>query len=1011
MATDILPRIPVPFVHVVWSYGGLDAQEMATRITSFSEIAILNNVDDVAGVSSETMPGVGIVRVAFQPGTNIAVALAQVSAISQTILRRMPQGVSPPITVRYEVGSVPILQIALSSDTMSDAQIFDYARMPLRSQIQRIPGIRLSLPYGGASRRIMVDLQPDRLAAYGLSADDVSKAVTSQNLTLPSGVLREGINEVRVSLHGSPATVEEFADLPVRSIQGQTVFLRDVAYVRDGSGTPTNMVRLDGRTAVVVSVMKLGGASTLDIVRGIRTLLPEIRASAPPGMRVELIFDQSVFVAAALASIQKEGLLVGLLVATVVLIFVGSVRSSLIVLTSIPLSLLFSVVVLGATGQTFNLMTLGGLALAIGILVDNALVEIENINRHLGFGKPIRQAILDGAKEVLFPEFVSTLCICIVFVPVFFLTGIVSAVFVPMALAVIAALVASFFLSRTLVPSLAEMLISKAAHPSGWLGRAHGVVEQKMDRARSSYAALLDKLLARPALATMWAGGVIGCAALVFPLLASELFPSVDSGLIRLHARAKAGLQLNATAELFTKLHKAVREVIHPDQLSAVVENIGRPEAVNLAWVPSLMSGPNEGEILVQLRPGGISTAEAIQRIRAAARQVLPEVELFVRSPDILSQTLNAGSNAPIELQISGRDVRGNAQITRDLTAALRDSPALNDVLAREIPDWPQLRINIDRARALQMGVTPSDVASALLSALGSGGSVSPSFWSDGFSSYDVQVEVPPDRLMAPEDLLSLYVTPLGAGAAIQLRSIATIQPRLMPSVISRDTLVPATLLLASPADQDLGRAASAAQKIAETFRPKLKPGNQITMKGQAEAMRVAFQELGGGLLLAIVLIYLVMVVNFQSWRLPLAAMGSLPLALAGGVLGLALTHTPLSIPALMGFIMVLGVSTANSVLVVSFARDLSASGKDFLQSAREAGATRLRPVLMTATAMLLGILPMAAGLGHGGEQNAPLGRVVFGGLLLGTTGTLLLVPCLFLWIQRLRSAASPSGL
>lgn len=1006
MSTDILPRVDSPELLLVWTYNGLNASEMAAKITSFSEIAVLNNVDDLAEVRSETSNGTGLVKLRFQPYADMAVALSQTTSVSQTILRRMPTGATPPLIVRTSPSSVPVIQLVMSSDVMSAGQLFDYARLTLRGQLQSVPGMRISLPYGGASRQVMIDLDPDALVAFGLTASDVSAAVSRQNLTLPAGTLREGGRELPVEINASPETVQAFLDLPLRSADGRTLLLRDVANVRDGEAVSTNIARLDGRNAVMISILKLGNASTVDIIDGIRARLPEIRASAPEGLSIEPIFDQSVFVRAAVTGVRHEIVLVGVLVAGVVLLFLGSWRSTVIVLTSIPLALLCSVLGLYLAGATFNLMTLGGLALAIGILVDNALVEIENIKRQIALGKDVRQAIIDGAQEVAFPEFVSTLSICIVFLPIFLLTGTASDVFRPLALAVVFAMCASYLLARTLVPTLASLILpaelraeqSRAGQPPRGLGKLHHRIEHLLDVLVEKQARVLRALLARKSLVLIPVALALALGGLAFWQSGREFFPKTDAGLLRLFVRAPSGLRIDDTAQKLADIQREIRALIPASELQFVVESIGSPSAVNQAWVETTSISSSDGEILIQLH-GDHAPSESYERaIRAMLAEKFPDVQAFFRPADATSQTLASGAPTTFEIRFVGRDGPGNLALARELRERLSRVPGAVDVTLREVLDQPGYAIRVDRARAAALGVNQQDAATTLLAALGSGGSVAPNFWADPAvgSSYDVQVIATPQDLRSVEQLLNLPVRPSGGGAPVPLRAFATVVEKRSPASVSRTQLQPAFTVVANTSGRDLGAVTSDLEKILDELRARQRPGNRVELAGQAALMRRSYAELVGGLGLAAVLVFLVMVVNFQSWALPFVAISGLPVAIGGALVGLWATGTPLSVPALMGVIMVVGVSTANSVLVSSFARDRFEAGLSARDAALEAARTRLRPVLMTAIAMILGVIPMAIGHAEGGEQNAPLGRAVIGGLLFGTTASLFLVPVVF---------------
>jgi CzcA family heavy metal efflux pump len=1013
MPTDILPEVGIPSVNLIWTYSGLPAGEMTAKITSFSEIAVLNNVDDLKEVRSESLNGIGLVRIDFQPGVNLERALAQLTAVSQTILRRMPPGTSPPLVVRNNVSSTPVLQLVLSSDAMTEAQLYDYARLQLRSQIQTIPGIRMTLPYGGAARQIMVDLDPRALQTYGLTPADVTGALERGSSTLPSGTIREGEREMQIALETSPETAAGFLDLPVAARGGNVIYVRDVASVRDGGALQTNVARMDGTSAVSVALIKLGGASAVEIVRAVRARLPEIVASAPPGTRIEPIFDQSVFVDNAIASIQHEAILVGLLVAFVVLVFIGSWRSSLIVLSAIPLALLASVAMLNLLGYTFNVMTLGGLALAIGILVDNAVVDVENTNRNIALGKDVHTAILDSAREVVFPEFVSTIAICIVLTPILLLSGLSAWVFTPLALAVIFAMAASFLLSRTLIPVLALMLlpadVASRRNPR-WraeklLLAVHHRFEHTLDGLRDRHHALLERLGRHGLVLALGALTVVALGALATLSLGREYFPSVDAGQLRLQVRLPTGTRLEQTSARLADLQREIRRIIPPAELQTVYEQIGIPDAVNLAWVDSAVVGSFEAEVMLQLRRPHAPSAQYLRQIRERVAEKFPDVKLFERPPDATSRTLAGSAVAAFEVRVNGRDGAGNLAIAREIERRLREVPGAVDVALRQVLDLPEYRVQVDRSRAAQLGLTAQDANRAVLAVLGSAGTVTPVYWVDSASatSYTVQVQAPTARMDSIETLLNTPLRIGNGGEAVLLRNIATVTARSVPASLGRTMLAPTVSVLANVQGTDLGAVYDRLEAIVGELRPQLKPGNRIEIAGQAEAMQSAYSELAGGLVMSAILVFLVLVVNFQSWILPLIAMSGLPIAISGAAIGLWATGTPLSVPALMGVMMVIGVSTANSVLVSSFVRDLIAAGHDPVVAAYEAAAVRLRPVLMTASAMVLGIVPMAIGLGEGGEQNAPLGRAVIGGLVFGTPATLILVPSLLAVLGRRR--------
>lgn len=1017
MPTDILPEVGIPSVNLVWTYNGLPAADMAAKLTSFSEVAIMNTVDDLKEVRSETINGASIVRIDFQPTVSIDRALGQITSVSQTILRRMPPGTSPPLVIRNNVSSTPVLMLVLSSDSMTEAQLYDYARLQLRSQIQTIPGIRMSLPYGGAARQIMVDLDPAALQTYGLTPADVTTALERGSPTLPSGSIRENAREMQISLDTSPATAAEFLDIPVASRNGTLVYVRDVASVRDGGALQTNVARMDGSSAVAVALIKLGNASAVELVRSVRERLPEIEASAPPGTRIQPIFDQSVFVDNAIGSIRHEAVLVGLLVALVVLVFIGSWRSSLIVLSAIPLALLASVAMLSLLGYTFNVMTLGGLALAIGILVDNAVVDVENTNRNIAMGKDVRTAIIDSAREVVFPEMVSTIAICIVLTPILLMTGLSAWVFTPLALAVIFAMLASFLLSRTLIPVLCYLLLPadiRSRENPRWkaeklLLKVSHTVEHRLDSLREKHHALLVKLGHHGGVLAVSALLVIALGGVAATMLGREYFPQVDAGQLRFQVRLPSGTRLEETAARVTEIQREIRRIIPADELQTVYEQIGVPDAVNLSLVDSAVVGSFEAEVMLQLKAPHGPSHEYLSRIRHRIAEKFPDVKVFERPPDATSRTLAGSAAAAFEVRLIGRDVPGNLALAREIETRLGQVPGAVDVALRQVLDLPEYQVHIDRTRAAQLGLDAQQASRAVLAVLGSAGTVSPVYWTDTVNAlaYTVQVQAPPPNMTSIDALLNAPLRIGNDGQAVLLRNIATVTPRNVPASLARTTLAPTISVLANVEGTDLGSVYDQLTGITRSLEGRLKPGNRIEIVGQAGEMQSAYGELAGGLLMSAALVFLVLVVNFQSWIQPLVAMSGLPIAIAGAAIGLFVTGTPLSVPALMGVMMVIGVSTANSVLVTSFARGLVAQGHDPELAAYESAAVRLRPVLMTASAMVLGIIPMALGLGEGGEQNAPLGRAVIGGLLFGTPATLLLVPSILAVLGRRMPAAA----
>ncbi len=1009
--TDIFPEIEIPVVSVIWNYDGLTTEDMASRITTFSEYTISSAVSDVRSIESHTYPGVGVIKIYFQPNVNVEAALAQVTAVSQTILRRMPPGAVPPFILQYNASSVPIIQLALSGKGIPEAQLYDYGIYRIRQQVAPIQGISLPLPYGGKPRQIMVDLDPQALLAKSISAADVSNAVNLQNLTLPSGSVKLGPQEYRVSLNSSPDAVSALDELPVKVVNGATVYLRDVAHVRDGFAVQTNIVRQDGRRSVLLTVIKKGGASTLTIVRELKALLPSIRAAAPPGLEVNELFDQSLFVRAAIAGVLTEGAIAACLTGLMILLFLGSWRSTLVVITSIPLSILTSLTILSALGQTLNVMTLGGLALAVGILVDDATVEIENIHRNLGLGKRLVQAILDGAQQIATPAFVSTLSICIVFVPVVFLTGPAKYLFTPLALAVVFAMLASYLLSRTIIPTLVRYLLGEEAHteadsaaPSGIFGRIHAGFQRQFERLRGAYLHALENALARRTRVVVGFGAIAVSGLLLLPFVGRDFFPEVDTGQFRLHVRAPAGTRIEETEQIFAGVESTIRRIIPKDQIQLIIDNIGQPQPINLAFTDSVTIGPSDGEILVSLDPEAHEpTARWMKTLRETLPREYPGVTFFFQPADIVSQILNFGLPAPIDVQVTGFNQPATHEIALEAAARMAKIPGAVDVHLHQVVNSPSLQVNVDRSRLAELGLTQRDVANNVLVTLSSSAVVAPNYWSDPRSgiNYIVAVQTPQSRVDSVNNLMNTSVTPATAGPPQLLSNLATLERREVPAVISHSNVQPVFDVYANVQDRDLGSVAAGVQKIVAELRGKLPPGHTITVRGQVQSMNSAFLRLGFGLIFAVVLVYLLMVVNFQSWLDPFIIITALPAGFCGIVWMLFVTHTTFSVPALMGAIMSVGVATANSILVVTFANDQMLEGRDSRSAALAAGATRLRPVLMTALAMIIGMLPMSLGLGEGGEQNAPLGRAVIGGLMAATFATLFLVPLVYSVLRR----------
>ena len=1016
MAKDIFPSIDIPVVTVLWVYGGLSPEEMEKRIVTISERAMTTTVNDIEHIESQSLPGAGIIKVFFQPHTSVDAAVAQITAINQTIVRIMPTGASPPLVIRFNASNVPILQLGLGSKSLSEQSLYDYGVNFIRTQLATVQGASVPLPTGGKVRQIQVDLDPQALQAKGLTPSDVSNAINLQNLTLPSGSVKIGDRDYSVLLNSSPDLVAGLNDLPIKIINGATVYIRDVAQVRDGNAPQTSIVRQDGARGVLVPVLKSGNASTLDIIRRVRAALPRILTTVPPELELRPMFDQSVFVRAALNGVFTEALIATALTSLMILLFLGTWRNTLVVALSIPLSIFCSVIVLNAFGQTINAMTLGGLALAVGILVDDATVTIENIDRNLSLKKPLIQAILDGAQQIAVPAFVSTLCICIVFVPIFLLEGTAGFLFGPLAMAVIFAMLASYFLSRTVVPTFVHYLLhgQPVMHDDGhghatqgdlfW--RIHVRFNRHFERFREAYTRALDWCLDRRKLVAIGSLVVVLMTGLLLPFLGRDFFPLVDAGQFRLHVRATAGLRLEETERVFTQVENVIREIIPADELVTVLDNIGLPASgTALALGDSITVGPSDGEILVSLNPEKHgSTWNYVRKIRARLIHDFPDYSFFTQPSDIVGQILNFGLPAPIDVQIAGRERAANYDLAKELATRIAQIRGAVDVHVHQVVNAPALKINVDRTRAGQLGLTQRDVATNLLISLSGSGVSAPNYWLSPQNGvqYLVATQTPQFRI---DSLDALQATPIGVSGRGNvpevLGNVASIERTISQADVSHYNIQPVFDVYANVDQRDLGGVAAEVQKLIKEYEAKLPRGSFISMHGQVESMEASFRGLGLGVLFAIVFVYLLMVVNFQSWLDPFIIIMALPGALCGIIWALFLTQTTLSVPSLMGAIMSVGVATANSILVVTFANDQRKEGSDARTAALEAGHTRLRPVLMTALAMIIGMLPMSLGLGEGGEQNAPLGRAVIGGLLLATVATLFLVPVVYATLRK----------
>jgi multidrug efflux pump subunit AcrB len=1006
MPTDIFPEIDIPVVSVVWQYPGLSPDQMAKQITTFSEYTISSAVDNVKNIESQTLAGVSVIRIFFQPNVRIDSAIAQVTAVSQTILRRMPPGTQPPFIIRYNASSVPILQLALGSKTLSEAQLYDYGIYRVRQAIAPVRGATLPLPYGGKPRQIMVDLDPQALLGKGLSPLDVSNAINAQNLTLPTGTAKIGEREFIVGLNASPDTVAALNDVPIKQVNGSMVYIRDVAHVRDGFAVQTNVVRQDGFRSALLTILKNGGASTLDIVNQIKGLLPSMRAAAPPGLEMNELFDQSIFVRSAINGVVKEGLIAALLTATMILLFLGNWRSTFIVIVSIPLSILASLCALSLLGYTLNVMTLGGLALAVGILVDDATVEIENIHRNLAQGKPVQRAILDGAQQIAVPAFVSTLAISIVFVSVVFLTGPAKYLFTPLALAVVFAMLASYLLSRTLVPVMVKYLIRshEGEKPMRNLfTRIQQSFEKHFENFRQGYVDALAWSLQNRATVFALFGLLVGSALVILPVVGRDFFPTVDAGQFRLHVNAPSGTRLEQSEQVFSRVEDAIREVVPPHDLDLVLDNIGIPQSVNLAFSDNSTISSADGEILVSLKPGHRgSTPYYMKALREKLAPSFPDLSFYFQPADIVSQILNFGLPAPIDIQVAGYAEKSNYAIAREIEARVRKIPGAVDVGFHQVLDAPEMLVKVDRTRAQELGFTERDVANSLLISLSGTAQVTPNYWADPKTgiNYPIAIQTPQHLVNSVEALLSTSLAGKDPQHPQLLSNVVSLERAETPAVVSHTNVQPVFDIYANIQGADLGRVSSQVAKIINEFRPKLSPGSTINVRGQVESMNTAFSKLGLGLIFAAALIYFLMVVNFQSWIDPLIIITALPGAFAGIVWMLFFTHTTFNVESMMGAIMSIGVATANSILMITFANEQLREGHTALDAAIAAGHTRLRPVIMTALAMVIGMIPMALGLGEGGEQNAPLGRAVIGGLLVATVATLFFVPVVFTTIR-----------
>ena len=1013
MPVDIFPDIGVPVIGVAFNYAGLSPSEMSNRIMAPYERLLTTTVNDIEHTESNSLYGMGIIKIFFQPDVDIRAATAQVTAVSQSAIRQMPAGTVPPLVLTYNASTVPVLQLASSSRVLSEQQVLDLTQNFLRPQLTTVRGAAVPYPFGGRQRQIMVDLDPQAMQTYGLSATDVQNALAAQNQITPVGTTKIGSFVYTVKLNNAAPTIADLNDLPVKTANGSTLFMRDVGHVRDGFPAQTNVVHVDGARAVLSTIMKNGSASTLDVVQGVYDKLPLLRQQLPDSYKIVALTDQSVFVKAAIEGVVREGTIAAALTSLMILIFLGSWRSTVIIATSIPLAVLTALTALWATGQTLNIMTLGGLALAVGILVDDATVTIENINWHLEHGKPVYGAIMDGANQITQPAFVSLLCICVAFVPMFSLQGVAGFLFVPMALAVVFAMIASFILSRTLVPTLSLYLLKPHAEEHAALGdnmfaRLQKRFEKGFADTRESYRNLLALAMTRRRTFVFGFLAAVGLSLLLVPFLGEDFFPSVDSGQITLHARTPAGTRIEDTTQIVAQVEREVRRVIPARELQTIIDNIGLNQSpTNMIYNNTGTAGLQDADIFITLNENHGRTADYVRTLRERLPRLFPEVTFSYPPPDITSQILNFGAPAPLDVQVVGTDHDVAEAFAFRILRQIRTIPGLVDARMQQSHSQPVLNVDADRSRMAQMGLTERDVTNAMATALAGTSQTAPNFFLNPKNgvSYNMTAQTPEYRLDTLEALQNLPVTPAAGGPSLVLGGLARFSRAQSNAVVTHYNILPTIDLYAAAQDRDLGAVAGDVQKVIDANMKYLPRGATIVLRGQIQTMNTAFSGLFWGLLAAVILIYLLIVVNFQSWTDPFVIITALPAALAGIVWLLFITGTTLSVPALTGAIMCMGVATANSILVISFARERLAAHGDAVLAAVEAGFTRFRPVCMTALAMIIGMTPMALGLGDGGEQNAPLGRAVIGGLVFATCATLLFVPVVFSIIHGRRAA------
>ncbi len=1012
--TDIFPTIDIPVVSIIWSYNGLVPQDMADRIVTITERNLTTVVDNIEHIESQSLYGIAVVKVFLQPNASLQQGIAQITAVSQTQLRQLPAGTTPPLIIAYSASSVPVLQLALSGQNLSEQQLNDYGLNFIRTQIITVPGTSVPYPYGGKQRQVQVDLNTTALQSKGLSPLDVVNAISLQNLILPTGTSKIGSKEYDVSIpNAAPQTIADLNRIPIKTIGSTTIYMKDVAWVRDGFPPQTNIVKVNGQRSVLLTIQKAGNASTLNVISGVKALLPQIAATVPPQLKMTPLADQSIFVRGAISGVVRETLIAACLTAFMILTFLGSWRSTVIIATSIPLAILTSIIALSAIGETINIMTLGGLALAVGILVDDATVEVENINRNREAEpeKDMDEVVLDSASQIATPAFVSTLSICIVFAPMFLLSGVARYLFVPLAEAVVFAMLASYFLSRTIVPTMAKYLLRGEKEHAGKAPSRNPLVrlqkrfEEAFEKFRLSYRSVLEICLHhRRVFLIAFFAICLGSLAILIPWLGRDFFPSVDSGTFKLHLRAPTGMRIEETANLCDLVERSIRREIPAVEVQSVIDNIGLPySGINLSYSNSAPVGTSDADILVTLSANHHPTDNYIHQLRLALPKQFPGVTFAFLPADMVSQILNFGLPAPIDVQVVGNDLQGNRLYADALLAKMRYVSGATDLRIQQPFDEPYLRLRVERTKAEQLGFTAHDIAQNLLVSLSGSFQTSPSFWLDpkNHVSYQIATQTPQYRTDTLQDIENVPITGTDPSAPPSIMaSLVSMQRGAGMAVVSDYNVAPVIDIFGSVAGRDLGGVAGDINKIIDATRQQLPRGSRVVVRGQVQTMRASYIGLLSGLVGSIVLVYLLIVVNFQSWLDPFIMISALPAALAGIAWFLFITHTTLSVPALMGAIMCMGVATSNSILVVSFATEKMTEGMDSVSAALEAGFTRFRPVLMTALAMIIGMVPMALGLGDGGEQNAPLGRAVIGGLIFATASTLLFVPAFFSVLQ-----------